>query len=230
MARRIIGAIDGERTIAEVLLHAKASEFAVLKLLLELNRKALVTIVAERPADPEKPTLLDRRGAAPRAWGRAELAPADAGLSAAVPGPDDPAHAFLGPAEDWPENLRDEIQVATRLLERGEHEAALELLNATYRAQPNEDHLRRLLARAEEIYVESARRRALSFHKTPVLLPAAREVSREELRPEDAFLLSVIDGESDIQGLLWITPLREVDVLMSLGRLVDRGLVRLHEP
>ena len=46
----------------------------------------------------------------------------------------------------------------------------------------------------------------------------------------DLFLLSMLDGVSDIKALCWVAPLREVDLMRSLQRMHDRGLIELREP
>ncbi len=55
VARRIYEAIDGERTVADILLHAHGSVYVVTKFLFELHRTDLVKMIGERvtPA-PEK--------------------------------------------------------------------------------------------------------------------------------------------------------------------------------
>ena len=59
MAARIFDSIDGKRSLAEVLLHAHASEFLVLKLLFRLYQLRLVEIHKQAPASPDSRTLLD---------------------------------------------------------------------------------------------------------------------------------------------------------------------------
>ena len=40
----------------------------------------------------------------------------------------------------------------------------------------------------------------------------------------------MLDGKSDIKSIVWVAPLREVDVLKALQRLVDQGVVELRDP
>jgi hypothetical protein len=222
MARRIIESIDGRRTIAEVLLHSNATEFVVLKFLHQLHAKGLLQIVGEQPAPTDRRTLLDRPTSEPRCvpWQAVDLAAFGPAQAPGVP----PVEAPVAAAPATDEELDFEVQVASRLLARGEQEAALEVLNAVYRARPEDDYVRRLLEKTEQECIESLRRHPLSFHMVP--LPAA-QVPPEGLRPQEAFLLNMIDGRSDIQSMLWVTPLREVDVLVTLRRMLDRGLIAL---
>jgi hypothetical protein len=233
IARRIFESIDGNRTLAEILLHAHASEFLVIKLLYRLYRKGLLTITGERPVSADSPTLLD---------GLDQVRPVVPPFEI-VPDPTDPAnwrdrqprHAVSAPnpvpatAESANRELDTEVEVAMRLTSRGEFEAALELLNASYRAYPGETYLRRLISKAEAAYVEGVRRSELSGEKIPVMQRPAAEL-RENLGSEESFLVSLIDGVTDIKGILWVAPMREVDGLRSLRKMLEKGLIRLDPP
>jgi hypothetical protein len=102
-------------------------------------------------------------------------------------------------------------------------------LNASYRANSGESYLRRLISKAETAYIDSIRRNELPVDKIPVL-QAHDEQPNEPLGSEESFLVSLIDGESDIQEILWVAPLREVDGLRALRKMLDRGLIRLDDP
>jgi hypothetical protein len=121
------------------------------------------------------------------------------------------------------------VEVATRLLERGEYEAALELLNASYRAHPDENHLRRLIAKAEEAYVEHVQRQGLSYDRVPVPVPDEDGSSLKGLGPQECFLMSLLNGEADVRSILWVAPLREVDVLRTLRLMLDKRLIELRK-
>lgn len=46
-----------------------------------------------------------------------------------------------------------------------------------------------------------------------------------DITPEEGFLLSRIDGTWDVRSILSVTPLKEVDALRLLKKLLDRGLI-----
>ncbi len=52
IARGIYEAIDGERTIADILLHAHGSVYIVTKFVFELHRTNLIELAGEKPAPP----------------------------------------------------------------------------------------------------------------------------------------------------------------------------------
>jgi hypothetical protein len=204
-SRRMLESIDGERSIAEILLHARTSEFLVLKLLYHLHHKGVVTIKRELSADPKSTTLLD-------------------GVSSAPTKPSDRDD------DDAPVSLEEETRVAGILLARGEHGAAVELLHASRRAHADSRELPELIARAETIYQESAKKGRLAPNLIPVLRRSQDELGDVPLSPNARYLLSLIDGDVDIKSILWLAPLREVDTLRGLQQLVDAGVVELRAP
>jgi hypothetical protein len=239
IARRIFESIDGNRTLAEILLHAHASEFLVTKLLYRLYRMKLLAITGERPVTSDAPRLLD----APAPAARPRQGPRVIGSGSSFEEerepdmwrdrePDEVAYELRAPtsASAHGKELDAEVEVATRLMSRGEYEAALELLNASYRAHPGESYLRRLISKAEAAYVDTARRHDLSGDKIPVLLESPDGWSNERLSSEESFLKSLIDGETDIKGILWVAPLREVDGLRALREMLERGMITLEDP
>ena len=197
MARRIFESINGERTVAEILLHAHASEYLVTKFLFELSRAGCVEIAGVRPVEREQ-------------------APPS-------PAPKTPPAPTLVTAEG-------DLEVARRLLNRGDFEAALEILDRAYKAQPADEALRRLLAEAEATFVEKAYRHLLPPNKIVSLARPAEELTSEHLSPPEFFLLSRIDGTWDVKSIIQITPLREVDVLRTLKRMREKGVIELKDP
>jgi hypothetical protein len=235
IARRIFESIDGKRTLAEVLLHAHASEFLVIKLLFKLYEKGLVEIVEDREVGPDAQTLLDKpEPDAPRAsnWMAEELAASSRERDLESSLRDISSDAVpSGTAGGCREpDVETEVEVANRLSSRGEWEASLELLNASYRANPGDSYLRRLITKAEAAFVESARRHGLDSDKVPMRTRRTDSEPPTDLGSEESFLLSLIDGETDVKSILWVAPLREVDVLRSLRQMLEKGLIALREP
>ncbi len=222
MARRIIDSVDGQRTLAETLLHASASEFLVLKFLFELLRRGFIEIDRQLPVT-SSPTLLDVQKNTGISLGLDDLESEVAGESGT---PAAPAPAAGSTDEDF----EVDVSVATQLIAKGEYGAALDLLNAIYRSHPDENFLRLLLTKAEVAYVDTQREQGMGSKKIPVLLHPAEEIPREDLGPKPSYLLSCIDGKADIQSLLWLTPLREVDVMRALRKMLDLELIELRDP
>ena len=236
MARRIFESVDGNRTLGEILLHAHASEFLVIKLLFRLHQLGLVEIAETREVNTERATLLDparAKGFKSLAWEVSQDGPVPPGDSSTIPDTQAGSrHPGLRPFNPNPtttelSELDSEVEVASRLMARGEYEAALELLNASYRANPAGNHLRRLIAKAESAYIEAVRREDLSGSRVPRKVGTAERDPGENLRSEELYLLTLIDGMCDVKSILWLAPLREVDALKGLRGLLEKGLIEL---
>jgi hypothetical protein len=238
LARKIYESIGGGRSVADILLHTHASEFLVLKFLFELFRSGLVEIeevrqVApplERPARESEPApgrddsepaaataLAEAAGTAPQAAVAEPAASreAAAGVAASVP-----AETTLG----------EDLEVARRLMSRGEFDSALEILNSAYRSHQGDEALGKLLAEAEAAFIDKAYRYFVPPTKVPVVVSPEERLTAEQMSPEEFYLLSRIDGSWDIKSIIQITPLREVDALRTLKRMRENGFIELKEP
>jgi hypothetical protein len=235
MARRIFESIDGERSVAEILLHAHGSEYLVTKFLYELHRAGVVEITGIKPVidDPLQPSSsetlhdFDPESGAP-APDAVVTRPA---AVRAVPPARAPGHFGAGAPPTAPSVVEgSDLEFARRLLNRGEYDSALEILDRAYKAQPSDEALRRLLAEAEASFIEKAYRHFLPPSKIVTLRRVAETLTAEQLSPTEFFLLSRIDGTWDIKSIIQITPLREVDVLRTLKRMREKGLIELKDP
>jgi len=215
MAKRVLESVNGKRTLAEILLHAHASEFLVLKFLYSLLRNGVVQITEVRQADPNSRTVLDTA--------ESEVVETPSVETAAEKQVPDT------PVVEVPAEKRDP-ETALQYMAHGDYAVALDILNECYRAQPDDNHLRQLVLKAESGYLEKARAELFSPTTIPVPLSAAVDVTSTNLKPTELFLLSMLDGKSDIKALVWVAPLREVDVLKALQRMLDEGLIELHDP
>lgn len=190
VSMRLLGAVDGERTLEEILLHSRGSEYLVTRFLYQLYRSNLLEIRGIRPVAP----LV-----------RADQPAADKEAGSGMAG---------------------EIELAGRLMERGEHDAAIAVLEATSRAWPGAPTVRQMISKAEAEYLEQISRR-LPASSVPVMTADLNELSCESLSPGEAYLTTLIDGVAEIKSIQWIAPMRALDVLQNLQRLLDKGKIRL---
>jgi hypothetical protein len=220
MARRILESIDGRRAVAEILLHAHGSEYLVTKLLYELHRAGSPEVIGVKHVEREVVAAPPRR-----AWGRDPPLPClrRRGLRFWLRSP-----SRRRRTSTVAENA--DLELARRLLNRGEFDSALEILDRAYKAQPGDEALRRLLAEAEASFIEKAYRHFLPPNKIVMLVRPMELLTAERLSPSEFFLLSRIDGTWDVKSIIQITPIREVDVLRTLKRMREKGLIELKDP
>ena len=223
MARGIYESINGARTVAEILLHAHGSEFLVKKFLFELFRSGMVEIQEVRAVAEPEPVLAPEPVVAVPAVARAQQAAAVKPAVAAAP------PRGLSPRED-PRKVQAALDAARKFQERGELDAALDLLNAVHRANPEDDALRRLVLDAEVAFVEKAWKHYLPAAKVPALTRPVDSLTGESLSPQEVFLLSRVDGTWDVKSIIQVSPIREVDALRTLKKLRERGLIELRDP
>lgn len=211
MARQIYEAIDGQRTVGEILLLARGSEYLVKKFLYELQRNGFVEIAGTRKREAAPPEQVVQPG---------RLEPRAASASGAVATP--PAAPRI--------DLQTGLATAREMIKSGDFDAALRTLDAVYRQQPHDESLRRLMAETEAAFIEKAYRHYLPAGKIPVLTRSLEALESECLTPEEFFLISRIDGSWDVKSIVQITPLREPRALRTLKALRERGIIELRDP
>jgi len=240
IARRIYEALDGERTIADILLHAHGSVYVVTKLLFELHRTNLIELAAD-PTAPEPEAI-----AAP-------LFPEFSDEPETEPVPSEGPDAFVTPEPISPEPVPDHspapraastrpepslspeevdtaLQLARKFMSEGEFDAALEILDQIYRKNPNNESLRRLTREAEVAFMEKAAKHYMPDEKIPVLTRPVGELETEDLSPQEFFLLSRIDGTWDVRSIIQVAPIRDVEALRTLKKMREKGIIELRDP
>jgi hypothetical protein len=86
-----------------------------------------------------------------------------------------------------------------------------------------------LLAQAEATLGDRLRTELLEVTRVPVLMVRQAEIASLRLSSSDKYLLSRCDGQRSIRQIVQIAPLKELDVLKALRRLVDAEVVRLEQ-
>ena len=61
----------------------------------------------------------------------------------------------------------------------------------------------------------------------PRLVLKPEELAKQEIGPQEGFVLSRINGEWDIESILSICPFREADSLRMIKSMLDDGIIGL---
>ena len=258
MGRKLWELIDGERTVAEILLQVHGSEYVVTKFLFELHRSGRVRIacvkpIATHPGVGEKPGSEEANEPPASATTEAsaeeqkfeelltELDP-DIDLPAVAPVEQEDRTAKTTEAAVTKETdsvsvedsgshpLEHNLAKARRFMIDSEFEKALDVLDRLCREQPGNESLRRLTAEAEAAFIEKAYRHYLPPSKILSLTRTMDDLKTENLSPSEFFLLSRIDETWDVKSIIQIAPLRESETLRTLKRLRENGLIELKDP
>jgi len=231
LARGILGTIDGERSIGEVLYHTHASEFLVLKFLVSAVHAGFVRIVGVRESDSQRLTLLDVPRPEPAQPATAEPAiaePAVAEPATAEPPQDTQPSATRVPAPE--STFEEQLELAQHFLAQDEVEAALDVLDDCYEQRPGDEFLGHLIQKAESAFVQACREGDLKNNYVPSQAEDnPLDLSQSPLSPAELFLLGMTEERHTIQTLLWVAPMREVDVYRALARLKQVGVIALHD-
>lgn len=119
------------------------------------------------------------------------------------------------------------IQSGKSKLAFGKWEEAINLFK--YVVKQDEDHAEaaELLARAESSLLQSLYEEALPPDAVPKLSRPIEALTKERLNSEESFMVTRVNGRWDVKSILTITPLREVDALRILKRLLDRNIIAI---
>jgi Domain of unknown function (DUF4388) len=110
--------------------------------------------------------------------------------------------------------------------EKGRYEEALDILRSV---SPNSTgYLQKvvpLLDQAERETIRQLTSVLLQSGKVVKVLIPLNQFAHAGLTPEEGFMLSRIDGTWDINAILSVTPMKEVDALRLMKKLLDRGII-----
>ena len=182
VAQKLYEAIDGRRTLAEVVLRCHASEFMAFQFLRLLLDRGAIAMAGTREAASDR---------------------------------EDPSPS---------------LDRARELIDQGEFLAAIEILQPLVESNPDESSIRPLLVDAEAKFAVKMYRGGLHPGHVPVLLRAQAEIPLDKLTAAEAHLLERIDGVQDIKSILWVVPMRPVEVLATLKSMVHRRLIEVRPP
>ncbi len=110
-------------------------------------------------------------------------------------------------------------------LKEGRYEAALRRLRAAVSLEPHDPEVRSRAEGSEEGIVSALRHGGLTEGAIPRVAVSTDELTTTQLAPEEAFVLSRIDGRADVASLMKISPLPETEALVVLWKLWNNGLI-----
>ena len=118
------------------------------------------------------------------------------------------------------------IAIGKENLEKGRYEEALDILRSI---SPNATNYMQkvvpLLEQAEKETIREITETILPQGRVVKVLIPLNQFAHAGLTPEEGFMLSRIDGNWDIGAILSVTPMKEVDALRLMKKLLDRGII-----
>ena len=124
-----------------------------------------------------------------------------------------------------PETVPELLTLAQAELKADNAENALAIIHSALEQEAQNTDAHRLQDEAEKKFIAYVYRNGLSRHAIPQMLVTPDQLEHERLGPQEGFVLSRINGESDIESILAVCPFREADCLRMIKRLLDDGII-----
>jgi Domain of unknown function (DUF4388) len=198
----IVRAIDGRRTIAEIVLESRSSAFTVSSTVSALVRHGYVKLVD--PSTQRMAKLSEEMVVA--------------------------AAAGVEPRRDFNED--DEIvsllNAAQAALRARDFEKTQRLLRAAQNLDPNHPKVRTAIKGAETVILGELRNQGLLDTKVPRVAKTFEEITGMNFTPNEGFILSRINGQWDIGSLIKISPIRETDAMLIFYKLWRDNIIALN--
>ncbi len=196
----IIAAIDGRRSLAELVPETRSSAFTVSSTVHSLVREGYIQLI-----DPAS----QRPSAAPAPAGQRITSE----IAAVVENEDDEIASLLNRAQ---------AALRTR-----EYEKTQRFLKAAENLDPNHPKVRSAVRGAEAAILSDLRAQGILDAKIPRVAKALEEITTMNFTPNEGFMLSRINGQWNIGSLIKISPIREPDAMLIFYRLWKDGIIRL---
>jgi hypothetical protein len=141
-----------------------------------------------------------------------------------APAPAAEAAADLS-ARKLPKTVPDLLNLARAELKDNNAENALAIIHSALEQEPKNTAAHRLREEAEKKYIARAFQNGFTPRSVAKILVAPEQLEHERLGPQEGFVLSRINGESDIESILSVCPFREADSLRMIKKLLDSGII-----
>jgi hypothetical protein len=124
-----------------------------------------------------------------------------------------------------PATVPELLKLARAEIKDNNGENALAIIHSALEQEPKNADAQRLREEAEKKFMAQVYQGGLSPGAVAELLVSLEQLEHERLGPEEGFVLSRINGESDIESILSVCPFREADTLRMIKKLLDSGVI-----
>ena len=193
----IVRAIDGKRTIAEIVLESRSSAFTVSSTVCALVRHGYAKLVD--PSTQKLAMITEDQSAAPA----------------------------VRPDFNEDDEILTMLNGAQAALRKGDFEKTQRLLRAAQNLDPNHVKVRSAIKGAETVILGELRTQGLLDSKVPRVSRPIEEITQMNFTPNEGFILSRINGHWDIGSLIKISPIRETDAMLIFYKLWKDQIIAL---
>jgi hypothetical protein len=126
---------------------------------------------------------------------------------------------------DIQETIPNLLTTAREQINAGDGESALATIQIILEREPDNSEARTLLSSAEESAIMQLYTAPLLPNAVPRLVMSEAGLTGQTLEPQEAFVLSRINGDWDVKSILSICPFKEVDSLRMIKTLLERKII-----
>ena len=119
------------------------------------------------------------------------------------------------------------VEAGRKYMEIEDYEHALRHFRAARSLDPESPEVQDTLTGAEKAIRNEIEKSGVNLHSIPQLAVSFEQLTSSKLSPQEGFLLTRINGSYDIQSLLKITPIPQLDALLSFWKLNRQGFIQL---
>lgn len=126
-----------------------------------------------------------------------------------------------------PSSIEELLAEAKRRADMNDRSSAFDLARQALVQDPSNNAVQKLFRELERAVFAELSRELLTTFRVPKLLVDRSELDNYELTDAERYLAGRIDGRWDLLSLMRVSPLGEVEALITFKRLADRGIISL---
>ena len=124
-----------------------------------------------------------------------------------------------------PKTVPELLKMARSEIKENNAENALAIIHSVLEQEAKNMDAQRLREEAEKKFIAQIYQGSLTRRAVARILVSPAQLEHERLGPQEGFVLSRINGESDIESILSVCPFREADSLRMIKKLLDGGII-----
>jgi hypothetical protein len=119
------------------------------------------------------------------------------------------------------------LTLAYQRLQEKRYDAALKAYEEVLALDRLNQHAKKGLIAAMEARQRERQLHTIPRDKVPALAVDFATLTKQNLDPQEGFVISRVNGQWDIQSILKLCPMAEDETLLIFARLIDRKLIKL---
>jgi hypothetical protein len=128
---------------------------------------------------------------------------------------------------DAVERIAERLAAAQQRLAEKRYDAALEAYEAALALDRLNQHAKKGLVAVAEARERDRAARRISLDRIPRIVADLKTLARQQIDPQEGFVLSRVNGRWNVRSILKVCPMGEEEALLIFARLIDRRLIEL---